>query len=198
MHHHGRDAGVHRHDRLGRSGLLQSWAQNPDQGQGYEVDAAGGEPGRLHRGEKGAYRLPVGNGQKDADHRFATGPCEPVEDVEVQDGFVDGDRDIVLRLEPQGVGQLGVGHVRDLDRPHHDPVAGHPDAHGALAHPGLPPQPADGLGHDVDVDDLPCAHGLGGQSNLAENLQHRTRAGLDVGQAHRARGNVEPYHPLSH
>ena len=86
----------------------------------------------------------------------------------VEDGLVEGDRDVVGGGEPDGAGQLLVGHGRQVDDPDDDPGAGEADPHVAGAEPGLAPQLADGRPDRGGVLDLAVADRAGREGNLPD------------------------------
>src|ERR1700694_2691773 len=123
---------------------------------------------------------------------------ERLENLEVEDGFLDRDGDELLSLEPQGPGDVLLRHRGKLDGAHDDARARDADAHLALAQPQPPPQPLDRRAHGAGVDDLSFAHRIGRQRDLAERAQDRGGCHLDLGDPARVGPDVEPDHAPGH
>ena len=109
------------------------------------------------------------SGEEHAAHRLGgntiragRGNRERLQNLEVQDGIFERDRDELLGLEPQGASHLVVRHRRQIDRPHEHPRGRdtHPDRRFFEAQ--FLPEPLDRRRDRGRVDDLAVAHGAGG------------------------------------
>ena len=86
------------------------------------------------------------------------------DDLEVDDRFLDRNRDVVLRLVLDRAREFGALHVGQVDEAHDDLLVRDADRHGLVAHPASAPEvldrDRDGLGvDDLALDDCAKWHG---------------------------------------
>ena len=94
MHDHARDAAAERHDALGaRAVVAHRVGEAADQRERNEVDRLDSEPGALDRLDETGDRRRVRRGEQDLHHRLAVLALDRAEDREVDDGFVERDRE---------------------------------------------------------------------------------------------------------
>ncbi len=93
------------------------------------------------------------------------------------------------------LGEIGVGHRRQVDGAHDHARSGDADPDLALLQTELPPEPLDRRGDGAGVEDLALAHRVERQRDLAEGPQRDGVVELDVGDPHRVGADVEADHP---
>ena len=171
--------------------LLFVAVERADQREGGEVDALGGQPGLAHGGEQPFDHVALRRDQDDALAR-AGGGVDDAERVEVEDGVAERHRDLVLRLEGDGGGELLlVGDGRQLERAQHGALVGDADP-DALAEVVLGEQLLERLGQGDLVDDFAVAHRVGGERHAGGALgdDRAVDAGADGGDEPRL--DVQP------
>ena len=117
------------------------------------VDAA-----PLRRRQVGAHHLAMGGRQQYPHPGLAVGRADLVEDLEVEDGVLDRDRDQFLGLELERGGQVAFVHEREIGRADDHALAGYTRDDGLAAEATLTPEAADGGTHGFGIDDLAVAH----------------------------------------
>ena len=97
------------------------------------------------------------------------------EDLVVQDGVVERDRDGFLRLELDRRLELLLVDERELHGTHDDLLIGHAQAEPAAGEPGLLPEALELSGQALDVDDLALEHKTLGQRAHGRSRQRLPR-----------------------
>ena len=95
--------------------------------EGREVNPGHRQTGPLHRVDRGQHRTSGSCDQQAGQH--AGGRVGGADRREVQNHFVQRQRDDLPGLKGQGLGALSGGQVRNLQRAHHHLRIGHPEDH---------------------------------------------------------------------
>ena len=111
--------------------------------------------------------------------------------IEVQDGLVRGHRDELLDLETQGVPQLLLGQPGKSELANDHPLVPHAEVDLLALHPGLGPELAERLGHDLGLADLAGLHDTRWERHLGGPNDHRDFPSRDLGDAYRRRADVD-------
>ena len=201
MDHDVRDPRADAHDGLGRGLEVLDQArpaEGPHEGEGDDVDQRGRQPPALDGSQQRPDHVALGGHQQDANH-VALGPGQLLHDLKVEDGFLDGDGDEVLRLELQRRPHVLGAHLRQVSLADDDPLVADAYDHGATPEARLPPQAADGRCHRRGVEHLARLHGAGRQPHLAETGERDLLAAEhQLHGPHGARTHVQPHGALGH
>ena len=143
--------------------------QGAEESERLQVDAEqanAGEPASLHVvGDQVAVR----DDEEDALRRRAVGGGPFAEDLEVEHGLVDRDRERLLGAEAHGVGQLlRILDPRDLDGADADAVVREADPDVALGELVLPEELLERLGERLDLPHLAAGDHAGRQRRAGE------------------------------
>ncbi len=181
----------------------------------FEIHADAGRAHRAHHGERhqveaqgfefgagGARHEHVDHAALRGDQQHPQHPAifllELTDRVVVQDGLVDGHRDELLHLEPEGGPQLLLRQVRQSDLAHHDALVPHAQVDTFGFEASTLPELAERLGDQLGFADLAVLDGPGGQRDLGGVDHRRGVSADDLHGSHRGGSDVEPDPTLRH
>ncbi len=119
-----------------------------------EIDLRELEPGSLDCGDGGAHHVALRRDEHDFHHVLVGRGHVVTEDVEVEDRFFNGDRDVVLRLVLDGAFELGLVHEGKIDEADDDLLVGDADSDVSSLETRTLPKLANRGGDGFGVDDL--------------------------------------------
>ena len=178
----------------GSFGGMSAVGQRPDEGGGDEVHALDVQSRLLHGRDHSVDEVAVGGRHENSSGLGPVVGGVVAQDLRGENRLVGREGNDLLRLEPDGALDLGVGNPGKVELTGDDPEPGDADDDGVGNEAPVVPEPADGLGHGGDVLDLTVDDGFRRQPDLPEGDQlGLPRSELELGGTNRTGPYVKSY-----
>ena len=201
MHDDVGHVGSHVDDGLASGGFeLHARAGRSDGADQRERDQV--EPDRLDLGagrgghERVHHRF-LRRHEQEAEHLSAF-DLDLLDQVVVEDGFIDGHGDELLHLEPQRLPELLLGHRGQRDLANDDPLVPHAHPHLPRLEPAAGPELAQRLRNGCDVAYFAVLDRTGGKRDLGGAYDRRRGSFGQLGSPNGGRPDIESDPRLRH